>query len=188
VTCARRCIPAVCILCSVVACGVLPRSALAQKVNIDYDHNADFSHIRRYQWRTHSIFEKHPQLQETYATGIQIVLDAGNTQLMKRGFQPDDSSADIFITFFLLSREDQRLKSTMDAGWGSEYTWTGLPYSTTTQVEQYLRGMLVIDIVDAHTSKLLWRAYCGDEVKDFRKRDKNITSAVRRAFDRFPPK
>ena len=44
------------------------------------------------------------------------------------------------------------------------------------------------NIVDASTSKLIWRAYCGDQIREMRKRDKKITAAVKKALDRFPPK
>ena len=171
-----------------LACGALSSTALAQKVEIQYDHEADLSQVRRYQWRTHPVFEKNPELQQLYATAIQLVLEAGNQQLMKRGLQPDDLSPDIFVTFFILTREAQEIKTTVLSGWGSAYSWYGAPTWTISEVEDYLRGMVVIDILDAHTSKLLWRAACGDKIKDMRNRDKNINSIVKKALERFPPK
>jgi hypothetical protein len=48
--------------------------------------------------------------------------------------------------------------------------------------------MLVLDIVDARTSKLLWRAYGGEKIDDFRNRDKDIKAVVKKALQRFPPK
>src|SRR4051812_7260074 len=68
--------------CFIAACLLIPfapgPSAFGQKVNIKYDHEADFSRIRQYQWRTHAVFEKNPQMQHTYATGIQLVMQSGN--------------------------------------------------------------------------------------------------------------
>jgi hypothetical protein len=179
---------------AVVACvlgyhiPVLP--AFAQKVSVEFDHEADFSKVKRYQWRTHPVFEKKPELQNTYATGIQLVLEAGNQQLMKQGLQPVDASPDVFVTFFLIAQDAQELKTTVDSGpwWGYGYGWYAPPAWTITEVEYYKEGMLVIDIVDAHTSKLLWRAYCSDQIRNMRTRDKNINSAVRKALGRFPPK
>ena len=46
--------------------------------------------------------------------------------------------------------------------------------------------MLVLDIVDARSSKLLWRAYCSKNIEDFRNRDKDIRKVVRKALERFP--
>jgi len=172
----------------IVGCGILIPAALAQKVEIQSDPGADFSRIHTYQWRTHPIFEKYPELKSIYATGIQLVLDAGNEQLMKRGFQPVEDSPNVFVTFFILTKEGQEIKTRYETGWGAGTYWYGVPTWTVTEVEQYLRGMLVIEILDASTSKLLWRASCGDKIKDPRNRDKNVNDAVKKAFDRFPPK
>jgi hypothetical protein len=188
VICANSVLARAGVLACVLGYGALIPGAFGQKIKVDFDHDADFSKIRRYQWRTHPVFEKRPELQSTYATGIQLVLEAGNAELMKRGFQPDDLSPDIFVTFFLLARGATELKTTVQSGWGPGYGWYDAPTWTVTEVENYVRGMLVIDIVDARTSKLVWRAYCGDEVKDMRKRDKNINSAVKKALQQFPPK
>jgi hypothetical protein len=43
-------------------------------------------------------------------------------------------------------------------------------------------------MIDARTSKLLWRAWGGEQIKDWRKRDKNINSVVKKALSKFPPK
>jgi len=48
--------------------------------------------------------------------------------------------------------------------------------------------MLVLDVVDAATSKLIWRPYATDTIRYMRNRDKNIDATVRKALDRFPPK
>lgn len=166
----------------VAACLLLP-CALAQKVNIDYDHDADFSHIRQYQWRTHPVFEKKPQLQQVYATGIQLVMGAGNEQLMKQGLTPVDFSPDIFVTFFLHAAGGEEIRI-VDAGYG----WYGLPAWTTTEIDPFVDGTLVIDIVDAGSSKLVWRAMCNAKIKDFNNRHKQINSAVKKALQQFPPK
>jgi len=163
-----------------VAIGVSAPFAFAAKVEIQFDHATDFSRIHRYKWRTHPVFEKSPELPEIYATGIQLVLQAGNAQLMKQGFEPDDVSPDVYVTFYILTKGAKKLP-TGDSGWYSAPTWT------VTEVEPKITGMLVIDIVDAASSKLLWRAYCGEKIKDMNKRDKKITSLVNKALEQFPP-
>lgn len=162
--------------------------AQAQKITIDFDKEADFSHIRRYQWRTHPVFEKNPELQEKYGLGIQMVLDAGNTQLMKKGMQPSDGPPDVFVTFFLSAEDNQEIKTITESTPSPWYGWYGTTTWTHTEVDYYKTGMLVLDIVDAATSKLIWRAYCYDTIRDMRNRDKNINDAVRKALDKFPPK
>jgi hypothetical protein len=102
---------------------------------------------------------------------------------------PADSSPDVFVTFFLHAKDAQRETTTFDPGpWWGGYGWYAPPVWTTTSIDYYKEGMLVLDIIDAATSKLLWRAYCGDQVHDMADRHKVINKAVRKAFDRFPPK
>lgn len=171
-----------------LGCFLLIPSVLAQKVTIDFDKDADFSHIRSYQWRVHPAFEKNPELREQYATGIQLVLEAGNRQLMKKGLRPSESSPDVFVTFLLTAEDNQTLRTITEAVPGAWYGWYGVPTWTRTEVDYYKSGMLVLDIVNGSTSKLMWRAYCNDKIRDMRKRDENVNSAVKKALDRFPPK
>ena len=138
------------------------------------------------------MFEKNPELQTRYATAIQLVLQAGNQQLVKRGLHPaDHAPPDVFVTFFVSAMDRAHERTVYEpAGpwWVSPYGWYSSPTWTTTEIEYYTDGMLVIDMVDAHTSKLLWRAYCSDTIKDFRERDKNVNATVKKAFQNFPPK
>ena len=57
-------------------------SARAQKAFIDFDKEADFSRIHSYQWRTHPVFEKLPELKEKYGTAIQLILGTGNADIV----------------------------------------------------------------------------------------------------------
>jgi hypothetical protein len=157
--------------------------ASAATVKVEYDDRADFSSIRRYQWRTHAVFEKNPELREVYATGIQLVMQAGNEQLSKRGLTPVDDSPDVFITFFLHAKGGEEVR-VIDGGYG----WYGAPAWSTTEIDRYLDGTLVIDIVDAKSSKLVWRAFCGTKIDDFSNRHKEISDVVKKALQKFPPK
>ena len=172
----------------VLGCLWLAPSVQAQKVSVDFDKEADFSKIKRYQWRTHPAFEKHPELKEKYATGIQLILEAGNTQLMKKGLRPADGPPDVFVTFYLAAEDDVTTRTIIETAPGAWYGWWSMPTWTHTEVDYYKSGLLILDIVNAATSKPIWRAYCTDTVRDMAHRDKNINDAVRKAFDKFPPK
>jgi len=168
----------------------LVSTAAGQKVKIESDPEFDFSRVKSYQWRAHPVFEKHPELKQVYATAIQLVLQEGNAELPKRGFQPADASPDVFVTFLLQATPDSRTVTTTisDPWWGPGYGWYAPATWTTTTVENYLQGLLVLDIVDARTSNLIWRAYCGEKIDDFRKRDKDIKAMVKKSLAKFPPK
>ncbi|MEO8594910.1 MAG: DUF4136 domain-containing protein [Candidatus Solibacter sp.] len=174
-------------LAAVLGFGLLSAPAIAGKKDIQFDPGTDFSHVRGYQWRTHPVYEKNPGLQEKYHVAIQLVMEAGNAELAKRGLHAEDVSPDVYVTFYVLAHDAQEI-NIVTSSWGSGYGWYGAPSWTVTEVQDYLQGMLVIDIVDAATSKLLWRAHCGQDVKDMRERHKDISKAVRKALGNFPPK
>lgn len=156
-------------------CMVTTRPAMAQKVNIDFDRNFDFLKIHRYQWRTHPIFEKHPELRDEYSTAIQLIMNATNEQLMKKGYQPVSSAPDVFLTFFVTARDVTNTYTDMMSPAGIWYGWYGWyvpPMWTVTRTEKYLEGTLVMDLVSAKDTQMIWRASATDSVKDFRNRDK----------------
>jgi hypothetical protein len=163
-------------------------SAFGQRVKVESEPGADFSHIRSYQWRTHPVYEKNPQLQETYAVAGQLIMSEGNRQLMKQGLQPADAAPDVFITFLVQAQAGESTRI-VDIGpwWNGGYGWYSPPVWET-ETDSYLDGVILIDIVDAHTSRPLWHAFCGDKIRDMSTRDKNITAAVRKALQKFPPK
>ena len=172
-------------------CAAFALSGNAQKVNVDFDQNFDFSKVHHYEWRTHPIFEKHPELRDQYSTAIQLIMNATNQQLMKKGYQPVSGTPDVFLTFFVTARDMSRTYTDMlsSPGYGfGWYGWYAPPVWTVTRTEQYLEGTLVMDMVDPKDTKLIWRGSATDSVKDFRNRDKNVDSAVKKIFKKFPPK
>lgn len=172
-------------------CAALVTSSNAQTVKIDFDKNFNFSKVRRYQWRTHPIFEKHPDLLNRYSTSIQLVMNATNEQLMNRGYQPVSSAPDVFLTFFVSSREVKNTYTDMIDPIGPAYGWYGWyipPAWTVTTTEQYLEGDLVMDMVDPAGSDLIWRASAAETILDYRTRGDVIYAAVKKIFGKFPPK
>jgi len=171
-------------------CALLALCGKAQSVKIDFNRNFDFSKVHRYEWRTHPIFEKHPELRDQYSTAIQLVMNATNKQLMKKGYQSVTSTPDVFLTFFVTGKDVTRTYTDM-IGPGVGYGWYGWytpPVWTVTRSEQYLEGTLLMDMVDPKDTQLIWRASATDSVKDFRNRDKNVDAAVKKIFSKFPPK
>jgi len=169
---------------------LLAGPAWSQKVKIDFDNNFDFSKVHRYQWRTHPIFEKHPELRDRYSTAIQLVMNATNEQLMKKGYRPVSSAPDVFLTFFVTAQGKERTYSDVINPLGPGYGWYGwyAPPIWVTHTETYLQGTLLMDMVNPSNSTLVWRATSTDQISDFRNRDKNVDAAVKKIFGKFPPK
>jgi hypothetical protein len=59
---------------------------------------------------------------------------------------------------------------------------------TTTTVNTYQVGTLVVDLFDAHTKKLIWRGSSADTLSDKSEKNiKNLDKGVQKMFDHFPP-
>ncbi len=172
----------------IFGCALLPTVIRAQSVRVDFDPSVDLAAVHTYEWRTHPLFEKRPELKQLYSVAIGLVMGDANEQLMKKHINPVDAAPDVYLTFFVGSKEVQETRTDVIDTWGGWYGWYMAPVWTVTTTEKFVEGTLVMDMVDAHTSQLIWRAYCSDTIRDMKDRHKNIDSAVRKAFDHFPPK
>jgi hypothetical protein len=164
---------------------MFPALAPAKKLRVDHNPAFDFSSLQRYEWRTHPEMEKDPELAQRAIAG-DIVMSEGNRILMGRGYVPDESSPQFYITFFVKSRETQEATA-VSTSWyyGPGPAWVG--YSERIY-RQFVDGTLVIDIVDAKENRLVWRAMYSDKVRNWKTRHKIIAKAVRNALKKFPPK
>src|SRR5262245_43407663 len=140
-----------------VALLLLACAADAQRVDIESTPGVDFASFKRYSWRVHPVFEKKPELAETYSVGIELVKNAVNQSLMGRGYQSTQQTPDFFITFLLTgkARQDVDVEIVSDMyGWGGWYGWGRMYYPTwqRTVVSNYVEGVLILDFVDAKSS------------------------------------
>lgn len=170
--------------------------ASAQKVIIEYDHTVDFSAYRKYDWKEHPFLKTHPESKQ-FTVGAQLVQSNVNDILMNRGFEPVDGTLpEFYITYFITARMGQETHSVLAPGaypgymWpGSWYTWNAAWFPAwDTYVENYVEGILLLDVVDAKTNMLLWRAACKAKIDEMRERHKEIEDAVKKALKDFPPK
>ncbi len=87
------------------------------------------------------------------------------------------SAPDVFLTFFVSSKDVKNTYTDMVVPLAPAYGWYGWyapPVWTVTRTEQYLEGTLVMDMVEPDASTLIWRPSATDAILDFRTRDKNI--------------
>jgi hypothetical protein len=174
---------------SVAGCLLFAAALNAQKVKVDFSRGFDFSKVHNYEWRTHPIFEKNPELSDRYSTAIHLVMNETNKQLMKKGYRPVSSTPDVLLTFFVTAQDVKQTFSELMDPFGTGYGWYGwyAPPVWVTRTEEYLHGTLLMDMVDPNDFGLLWRASATDNISDFRNRDKNVDSAVKKMLKKFPP-
>jgi hypothetical protein len=162
----------------------------AQKVNVDFDKSQNFSTLHTYKWRKSPMFLEHPELEQKYYVGIQMVMDLVNQQLMAKGFQPADGATPDFFVTFVIGSENRTESTTMSA---PTYAWYGFgpvwqPTWTETMTSQYVAGSLILDMVGGKNSQLLWRAYCFADIREPNKRYNVVKKTINKALKDFPPK
>ena len=131
----------------------------AQQIHIDYDKDYDGSGIKTFAWAETSktsVAEANPLLHSRILNGIEYYLTLG-------GAREVESDPDVYVTYHASTR-DQIVVNTTSWGYGYPRGWgyyggrsyhSGVPSTTT--VNTYKRGTLVVDVWDAETKQLVWR-------------------------------
>jgi hypothetical protein len=152
-------------------------SVLAQKVAVDWDHDADFSKYRTYAW----IESKSPG-NDLAAKRIIAAIDS---QLTAKGLQKtQQNDADLAVVYNVGAKERVSVQG-YDYGYG-RYRWGGgtVRYDTTA----YTEATVVVDLVDAKARSLVWRGTASDTVSDKpEKNEKKIQKAAEKMFKKYPP-
>jgi hypothetical protein len=157
-------------------------AAVAQKTNIDWDRQADFSQYHTYAWQK----SPHP------AKGFwdQRIIDAVDKQLQAKGLTKVDSNPDMWVVYSNSIHDQKEVVGTgynMGPYWGWGY-WGG-PTTTTYNTWVTRIGTLVVELSDAKQHELLWRGSATDTISDnSTKNIKTLDNAVTKLFKNYPPK
>jgi len=155
-------------------------AAVAQQVKTDYDRDADFGHYRTYSWEN---------VQTQGQLWVDRIKEVVNSALAAKGWKQVDSGGDVAVVAIEATQNQQTLNTFYD-GFGGGWRWRGFGGfgDSTTTVDTYRVGTLVVDLFDSSTKKLIWRGSASETLSD--KSDKNIKTldkGVEKMFDRFPP-
>ena len=96
-----------------------------------------------------------------------------SAKLEEGGLERVESDPDVFVTYHTNEREEMQLNTT-SFGYGYGGGWYRSPYwrggwggtTSTTRVQRYTKGTLVVDIWDAETKNLVWRGTVEGVVPD----------------------
>jgi len=154
-------------------------------VTSDYDIYADFSSYKTFY--IYSGVLKDSRL-ESVPLVKKRVLDAIETEMLKKGFSKEDSSnADMMIYAQATTAEKMNVNS---YGYGYGYGWGPYPYGRNIDVSYYTQGSLILDFVDNKKDELIWRGI-GSAVLDNKgtpeERQQFINDAVAKILDQYPP-
>lgn len=172
--------------CSVILAASVVGCA-SPKVGYDFDRRVNWSDYHTYAWI--------PGAQES--TGdrrldnslidarIRTAIDA---QLRSKGYTSIPSETPEFLVAYHIGLKDMMKGSSTQNYIGDVAHGT---YTTVSDIQPYKEGTLLIDIVDAVSKQVVWRASALAEVEEDltpKERDKRMSSIVRAMLSHFPPK
>lgn len=156
-------------------------AASAQSISFDFDRSISFGAFKTYAWVSGTNVPD--------ALVHQRIVNAVDVQLARKGLTRVDAEArpDVLVAYHASLDKDLQI-SGFGSGWGG-YRFGG--YRTVSaRAEEILVGTMIVDIVDAGTSTIVWR---GTATKDIDvdakpdKRNKNITKTAEKLFKHYPP-
>jgi hypothetical protein len=167
------------------AFSVVGASAFAQDVKVDYDHDANFTHVKTFVAKIGTSWNN-PISEKRVQTEIE-------QSLVEKGWTKTDADkADAIVVLHGATQVKKDLNTFYSGGGYGGYGWRGYGAAgmgtSTTTVNEYLVGTLVVDIFDAKSKQLLFRGTAQDELSD--KADKNakkLAKASDKMFKDFPP-
>lgn len=156
--------------------------ASAQKVQTDFDHQANFSQYKTYSWQ---------EIKPANSLWDARIKSAVDAQLAAKGWIQVASGGDVAVVAIKTTQAQRTLQTFYDGmggGWGwRRFGGGGFGESTTTE-QDYKEGTLVVDMYDAKTKQLIWRGSAQDTLSDKEdKNEKNLDKGVAKMLKNFPP-
>ena len=156
-------------------------AAFPREISTDFDHHADFSRFKTYSWS---------KVDTPNNLWDERVKEAIDQELSAKGWTQVENRADVAIVAIKTTQTEKTLQTFYD-GLGGGWRWRGFGgfgESTTTE-QDYKEGTLVVDMYDASTKQLIWRASAEDMLSDkAEKNEKNLDKGIAKMFKRFPPR
>ena len=156
--------------------------AFAQNVSYDFDASTNFAALKTYAWVRGTPL--------TDEINHRRVVGAIEAQLALRGLTRLETSAnaDLLVAYHATFDRDLQI-NWFSSGWGG-YRFAG-NRTGSARTEQILVGTLGVDLINAKSKTIVWRAMATKDVDvnaKPEKREKNIDKTVEKLFKNYPPK
>ena len=157
----------------------LATAMFADHVSVDYDHAENFGQIKTYSWS---------KVQTKNSIWDDRVKDAVDKELAAKGWTQLPSGGDVALVAVEKTSVHQQY-DTFYNGFGGWRRWGGGMGETTTQVENYKVGTLVVSMFNGNSKQLIWRGASSSDLSgNPDKNTKKLDKDVQRMFKNFPPK
>ncbi|HKN36846.1 MAG TPA: DUF4136 domain-containing protein [Terriglobales bacterium] len=156
----------------------LTTAVFADRVAVDYDHAVNFKQVKTYSWS---------KIRTANSIWDERVKDAIDKELTAKGWTRVPSGGDVALMAVEKTSVHQQYDTFYD-GFGG-WRWGGGIGESTTSVDNYKVGTLIVSMFDGNSKQLIWRGtsssnLSGNPDKNTKKLDKD----VQKMFKHFPPR
>ena len=150
-----------------VAAAMVAGCGSSVQYNSDYDPTADFSNIRTYQWaqRTPSGDEDPRVYNDITMRKVKYAVDQA---LQAKGMRMVSNNPDVYVAWHGAINGKMSLQ-TVSSNYGYGYGWYGYGGmgmgTSTTYVNEWDEGTLLVDIIEGGKKELIWRGSAQAELK-----------------------
>ena len=156
----------------------LTTAVFADHVAVDYDHGKNFAQVKTYSWS---------KVHTANSIWNDRVKNAIDQQLAARGWTQVPSGGDVSLVAIEKTSVQQQYDTFYD-GFGGWQRFGGFGQSTTT-VDSYQVGTLIVSMFDGNTKHLIWRGTSSSDLSgNPEKNTKKLDKDVQKMFKKFPPK
>lgn len=161
-----------------VALGLLlPLLLVADRSEIDFDPEVDFTQFKTFALRRGTIHTKRPELNNDLVH--KKVEAAIRAKLVAKGMSEVDSKPDVGVVWSLGAAERREVYRAPRARRG---------WRRPVEALRYTEGTLVIDLHEAKTRDLVYRATYVDDESNPGKLAQKLEKDVGKALEKYPPK
>lgn len=156
------------------------------KLETDYNARHDFGQYQSFCWLQGCQFVYQGPEYFSDFENVELIREAVVNELKGKGFEQNSDAPDFLVNFQIIAEERSTfVNAYSDAASSDREGWE--PFAPLEE-HTYIEGSLVIDIIDAQTSSLVWRSYGVQYFEpDEEVNEKRVQRAVRKALSRFPP-
>ena len=156
----------------------LTTDVLADHVAVDYDHAENFNQVKTYSWS---------KVHTANSLWDDRVKDAVDKELTAKGWSQVPSGGDVALVAVEKTSVQQQYNTFYD-GFGG-WRWGGGMGDSTTTVDNYKVGTLIVSMFDGNSKQLIWKGTSSSDLSgNPEKNTKKLDKDVDKMFKKFPPK
>jgi hypothetical protein len=155
---------------------LLPAAGFAQKVTMEFDQDADFSHYKTFFLNPGQLNSKNAALNNDIIR--KKIQDDLRQQLLAKGLTEVTSGPrDLNVRFSLGSSRKKEVDVYPNRWFGARRVVTG-----------YTEGTLILDLRDPKQQALVWRAIAREDKTDAAHIQSKLDDMVKKSFEQYPPR